>query len=379
MAGSYKAGSSKDSLQSSAAPKRLRNHWLLGSASAVLIGTIVSACSGMDQTASTSGAHSEAVGEQTDLLSDGSPAAGASATGSNAAAGNTAAGNRVEFCYRGEQMVRPVSVYNANRSRGAYLGACDLVENRTSLGDGYVQTFIHRNSDGSLRAIGVQIDQVAMDTLPMEPVNDGATCFDQDGDGELDPHMECSGGHERVLFFPKVDGLPISWIMFNWQSMGHAPMNVFDKAHFDLHYFIQDYISRNFIRTGPCGTQVNCDDFDKAMRDIPAPFFPVGFENVGGVAGRMGNHLVNKSEAPFNGEPFTQAFAYGEYDAHLSFFEPVVGTDYLKTRPNTCGAIKPPPAVELSGLYPKKYCSRFRADRGDYIMTLEDFEYRAAP
>jgi len=285
----------------------------------------------------------------------------------------------VLFCLQDHEAQIPESVAQSLVKVGGYHGPCDHVENRASLGDGYVQSIMHWNDDNSPRALGIEIDQAAMDSLPTE-LNDGNTCWDLNGDGITDPNTECASGHERVLFYPKRSDLPFKWIMFNWQPKGHAPVKVFDKPHFDLHFFIQDYISRNFIRTGPCGTFTNCMDYDKAMINIPAPFWPVGYKNLGGVAGRMGNHLVNTDDSIFHGVPFTQAFAFGQYDGKMSYFEPVIAITFLQTKPTeVCDTIPLPPAMQLSGYYPTKYCTRYRADRNDYTMTLEGFEYRTAP
>jgi hypothetical protein len=263
---------------------------------------------------------------------------------------------------------------------GAYRGPCDLMENRVSFGDGYVQTIVHKNPDGSLKAIGVTVDQAAMDTLPMVPTNDGQTCWDKNGDGTTDPEKECNGGHERVLWFPKIKDMPFQWIMFNWQGRGHGPLGAFDKGHFDLHFFMQDFVARNFIRTGPCGVYTDCNDYAKAIKDPPAPFYPLGFENQKGVSGRMGNHLADIAEPPFTaGSTFTQAFVYGAYDGHLTYFETVVEGNFIKSKPDECRPIKAPPAMEVSALYPTQYCTRYRADKGDYLMTFEDFEFRNAP
>jgi hypothetical protein len=286
---------------------------------------------------------------------------------------------RFEMCVKGEVQEVDEHAAEALAKEGAYRGPCDRMENRVSFGDGYVQTFVHLNADGTLRTLGVQVDQAAMDTLPSVPTNDGQTCWDKNGDGTTDAETECNGGHERVLWFPKLKDVPFKWVMFNYQAKGHGPVHVFDRGHFDMHFFIQDFVARNFIRLGPCGVFTNCDDYARAMKDIPAPFWPVGFENQGGVSGRMGNHLADTSEAPFNGLPFTQAFVYGQYDGHLTYFESVVAVDFARSRPDECKPIKAPPAMEISGWYPRKYCTHYRPDRGDYTMTLEDFEFRSAP
>jgi hypothetical protein len=256
-----------------------------------------------------------------------------------------------------------------------------ILENRVSLGNGYVQTVYSHSASGAPTMIGVTVDEAAMQSLPANPVNDGNTCFDTDGDGSIDPATECKGGHERVLWFPKLKGLPFQWMMFNWQPLGHGPAHVFDKPHFDLHYFIQDYYSRNAIRTGPCGAVLmNCDDHKKAILPVPDPFNPPGF-GMPGDAGRMGNHIADLNAPPVNGGPFTQAFVYGTYNAHISFWETVVSTGWLAaTKPQRdCIDLKQASQVELSGYYPRKSCVSYREGSRDYLMTLEDFSYRSAP
>lgn len=256
-----------------------------------------------------------------------------------------------------------------------------IVENRLSLGNGYVQSVYSRDADGAPKMIGITVDEAAAQSLPTKPVSDGNTCYDVDGNGSVDPATECKSGHERVLWFPKLKGLPFQWMMFNWQPSGHGPAHVFDKPHFDLHFFIQDYYARNAIRTGPCGAVlVNCDDHKKAMLPVPEPFYPQGF-GMPGDAGRMGNHIADLNAPPVNGGPFTQAFVYGTYNAHISFWETVFNTEWLTpTKPNRdCIALKQAPEVELSGYYPRKSCVSYRPGQHDYLMTLEDFVHRSAP
>lgn len=288
-------------------------------------------------------------------------------------------GGDVQACIGNENKLVSEKELSKKVKEGAYRGPCDEMENRVSFGDGYVQTVVHKNPDGSLKAIGVTVDQAAMDTLPMVPTNDGQTCWDKNGDGTTDPERECNGGHERVLWFPKMKDVPFKWIMFNWQGRGHGPIGAFDKGHFDLHYFMQEFVDRNFIRTGPCGVYTDCNDYEKAIKDPPAPFYPTGFENQRGVSGRMGNHLADVSESPFDGTPFTQAFVYGAYNGHITYFESVVEGSFAKSKPDECKTVKAPPAMEVSGWYPKLYCTRYRPDKGDYLFSLEDFEFRTAP
>jgi hypothetical protein len=50
------------------------------------------------------------------------------------------------------------------------------------------------------------------------------------------------------------------------------------------------------------------------------------------MAANMGNHLIDFTAPEFNGEPFTHTYIWGAYGGSLIFFEPMVTTDFLKTR-----------------------------------------------
>ncbi|MFF4097178.1 hypothetical protein ACFYYY_25935 [Streptomyces sp. NPDC001834] len=250
--------------------------------------------------------------------------------------------------------------------------------NQVSLGDGFVQTLYATDGANHPKVLAVKIDAAAVNSLPTTPTHDGQTCFDKDGDG-IGLETDCASGHERNLWFPKLPGLPFKWLMFNWQRNGHGPTHVFDKPHFDFHFFIQDFTERNKIRTGPCNLVINCDDEATAMKPVPSQYMPAGW-GMPGAAGRMGNHIVNPNAAPANGDPFTQAFAYGTWDGHVTYWEPVVNRDWVvATKPaKACQPITQAPEVELSGYYPTQMCTRY-SSAGDVTFTMEDFVQRTAP
>lgn len=250
--------------------------------------------------------------------------------------------------------------------------------NRVSLGDGFVETLYAADDENRPEAVAVRLTGAAAKSLPKTPLHDGQTCFDTDGDG-IDLEKDCASGHERVLWLPKLKGLPFKWLMFNWQIVGHGPPHVFDQPHYDLHFFLQDFSKRNQIRTGSCHLVINCDDDATAKKPVPAPYGPEGF-GLPGAAGRMGNHLVDPEAAPANGEPFTQAFAYGTWDGHISFWEPVVNQVWFnETKPQQeCAPIPQTPEVEVSGYYPTEMCSDY-GDDGGMTFTLQKFEKRTAP
>jgi len=251
--------------------------------------------------------------------------------------------------------------------------------NRVSLGEGFIETLYRMNRRGSLKSLAIRVDGAAMRSLPTELPHDGATCFDTDGDG-IDLLNDCRSGHERVLWFPQVGGSPFKWLMFNWQPVGHGPPHVFEDPHFDLHLFIQNLPSRNTIRTGPCRVVINCDDDVTAKKIVADGYIPEGW-GLPGAAGRMGNHLIDPNAAPANGGPFDQAFAFGTWDGHVSFWEPVINVDWVKqldANETECRPIPQPPEVELSGTYPSRMCTQHQWD-GTVVTVLDKFYWRAAP
>ncbi|WP_157878600.1 hypothetical protein [Streptomyces chattanoogensis] len=250
--------------------------------------------------------------------------------------------------------------------------------NKVALGNGSVETLYAADDAKHPKVLAVRVNAAAMNSLPTTPMHDGQTCFDKAGDG-ISLDTDCASGHERDLWFPKLNGLPFKWLMFNWQIHGHGPTHVFDQPHFDFHFFLQDFSERNKIRTGSCNLVINCDDEATAKKTVPAPYAPEGW-GMPGAAGRMGNHIIDPNAAPANGDPFTQAFAYGTWDGHISFWEAVVNKDWAaQTKPaEACRPIPQTPEVEVSGYYPTQMCTRYGSN-GDLTFTFEKFLARTAP
>ena len=218
-------------------------------------------------------------------------------TVANSRAGNEA---RVAVCHvsgRGSRTlyVSPKSVQR-HLDHGDYLGVCAVYRDHTTLGDGFVRTYAQINEDDTPYAIGVEFSDSLFTNLPVDPPADGYNCWDADGDGEYSHahgHEECVGGHSRVLFLPKqLKNTPFKWVLLNWNKDGHGPEGVYTFPHFDFHFYILDYVDRNYIRPGPCARLMHCDDLQRALKPLPPEFMPEGYTNVGSAEMRMGNHLV---------------------------------------------------------------------------------------
>jgi hypothetical protein len=252
----------------------------------------------------------------------------------------------------------------------------------SALGGGTVASYADVDASGSVQAIGVLFSGAALDGLPTAP-SDGHHCFDVNKDDSIDPEHECSGSHETVLPLPsdaarKAD-LPFKWAMLNWNPHGHIPPGIYDKPHFDVHFYI-DPIEKVFaIETGPCGPEhVRCDLFARARQPLPANYMHADFKDVEAVAPAMGNHLVDPTAPEFRGVPFTRTWIYGANEGRVTFYEEMVTLAYMKSQPDTCYPIKTAAAVAVAGRYPTKSCIRYAKDKAEYTVSLEGFELRQA-
>lgn len=251
-----------------------------------------------------------------------------------------------------------------------------------TLGSGTVASYADFDATGAVQAIGVVFSGGALDNLPAAP-SDGHHCFDVNKDGSLDLERECPGGHERVLAFPseasRRTDLPFKWALLNWNPHGHIPPGIYDKAHFDVHFYIDTIENVFAIEPGPCGPErVRCDLFARARLPVPANYMHPDFKDVEAVAPAMGNHLVDLTASEFRGVPFTRTWIYGTYEGRVTFYEEMVTLAYMKSQPDACYPIKTAAAVAIAGRYPSKSCIRYAKEKGEYTVSLEGFELRQA-
>jgi len=248
------------------------------------------------------------------------------------------------------------------------------------LGNGTVRTYAEI---GRLRpvAVGVVLTRRALDELPTA-MTDRHHCYDKNGNGRIEEMTECAGGHEHVLGLPAalrlLPGMPLEWALLNWEPMGHGPAHIYDKPHFDVHFYLRPKAERDAIRPGPCGLVINCEDFATATEPVPAAYLPAGHGNKNLAEVAMGNHLPDLGSGELHGAPFTRTFVYGAYDARLTFLEPMVTLATLRqtedgTAGEECAGIKQPQAWEQPGWYPQRYCVRYQPDREEFTVSLEDF------
>jgi hypothetical protein len=203
-------------------------------------------------------------------------------------------------------------------------------------------------------------------------------CFDLDGNGRYTGH-ECMGDEERILELPAgtSTALPFSWIMINWNPAGHHN-TPYAQPHFDFHFYLADRTEIEAIAPGRCGEMVDCEDFKRGSVPVPARYLPSGYIDVGAVAPRMGNHLLDSQSPELKDSlPFTSTFIFGAYQGDVTFWEPMITLEFLQKTHDACLAIRQPDAFREAGYYPSQYCVR-QDRRGQRTVSLERFRYSDA-
>lgn len=268
----------------------------------------------------------------------------------------------------------------------SYRGPCAEYGESAELGEGEITAYAQSVGRRPV-AVGMVMSEASFEGLPHDPPTQGLWCYDKDEDGHTDPMEECTGGYEKKLDLPqafrdRVD-TPFTYVLNNWNPHGHIPLGVYDKPHYDVHFYMNDNAERLAIRPGPCPQLVHCDDYPKGKRLPADQYLPPDFEDLDAVEPGMGNHLVDPTAPEFNGEPFRHTWIYGVWDGAFTFYEPMITKEHLDglrggSVESGCHEFKQPGAWQRSGWYPTTYCLRYRDNRQEVTVSLEDFEYRRA-
>ena len=241
----------------------------------------------------------------------------------------------------------PASVFGTDDNLKTYYGKPQ------AFGDGAVVTYVTVDRSRVPVALGIEIPAKSLGSLP-------------------------ASAQELIFEFPnEASSTPFRFMDLGWNPQGHPPVGTYTVPHLDVHFYLQTLQERNSIDPGPC-EGLDCADYKRAVRDVPAQYVPQDYRNVGAVAPRMGNHLIDPASGEFNHQPFTRTFLYGAYDGKITFYEPMLSLHYLQSQPNEYLDLKLPAAYAQAGYYPTRYSVRYDAAKGVYRIALERFVYHAA-
>jgi hypothetical protein len=211
-----------------------------------------------------------------------------------------------------------------------------------TFGNGTAQAFVTLDGQGDPTSLGAILSESVLSNLP--------TTFT-----------------EVILALPAEGAdTPFNFVRVSFGPAGHPPPGIYDKPHFDLHFFL--ITEQEVAAVGPSDPNFQ----QKATQTPAAAFIPPDYvpDLVGGIPGH-GQHWTDPTSPEFQGQPFTATFIYGFYEGRVIHLEPMATSAFLLTRPNFTAAIKLPASFAEPGLYPTSYSVRFDATAGGYIIALE--------
>ena len=215
-----------------------------------------------------------------------------------------------------------------------------------SLGKGTARSWVTLDREGKPTAIGLTFSESALKTAPME----------------IPQGQE---GIELTLPLPsEASATAFNHIGFGWNPHGHPPKNIYDVAHFDVHFYTISPEERQKITA-------QGDDLARCYKTPSPDYIPAGYilPPETAVPG-MGAHWINPNAGELNGQPFTKTFLFGNYNGQIIFYEPMITRSFFETKTNITEFIKLPQKYEKPGYYPTKYSVRYDADTKEYTVAL---------
>ncbi|MCK6693515.1 MAG: hypothetical protein L6Q97_15645, partial [Thermoanaerobaculia bacterium] len=170
------------------------------------------------------------------------------------------------------------------------------------------------------------------------------------------------------LDFPTTDNeTPFLHLYAGFNPHGHEPMGIYDKPHFDFHFYTTSEAER--LAISPVDTV-------KGAKPLPAGEVPATYFNAGLVP-EMGSHWIDGTAPELNGGTFTETFIFGSFDGKMTFYEPMITKAFIEAKQNFTKNI---PAVTAFGkagkYYPTKFGFRHDEAAKTYQFFVSDFVKR---
>jgi hypothetical protein len=215
---------------------------------------------------------------------------------------------------------------------------------KVQIGNGNAQSYI-KIYHGNPKEIGVIIEENALINLPEHEMQ------------------------EFIIPMPEdIDVKPYKHIILDWNPHGHEPDGIYDKPHFDIHFY---FISQNERATITCLNE----DLPICMQTPLSEFQVSDYAPTPAGVPAMGWHWVDLLSPEFNGGIFTRTFIYGYYAGIPIFIEPMVTLEFLKSKIESELKIRRPTIFPYAGGYfPEEYKIKYDRKHKFHKIILKEFK-----
>jgi hypothetical protein len=178
---------------------------------------------------------------------------------------------------------------------------------------------------------------------------------------------------EYLLELPEqASSTPFKFLELDWNPAGHEPPGIYDRPHFDFHFYTISQAERDAIDPAD-------PHFVHKAEHLPRPeLLPASYITPPPITAipRMGVHWVSSHAEELHGKPFTQTFLHGSWNGRMIFFEPMITRAFLEGKPDVSFPISAAQCYEPAGLYPTTYSIRYDGKSRTYRVALKDFVTR---
>lgn len=252
------------------------------------------------------------------------------------------------------------------------------------VGNGFVRTYVlFDEKDATVpREVGVAMDEWVMEGLPA-PNKHAMT-----GHSEHE-HVD---NHVYLLTLPEKSGLPFQFVELDWNPGGHEPPGIYDKPHFDFHFYTVPQEDRAAVVPTDPDFQKKADMLPPeaerppqyivgAPPGTPAPGVPLMGVHWVDVRSPELQQMLGKPEAF---QPFTKTFIYGSWEGKFTFLEPMITREYIMSKRAAKDAADRNEVVPIStaksyrpaGYYPSAYRIAWDEESKEYRIALTQLAWR---
>ena len=220
------------------------------------------------------------------------------------------------------------------------------VGEESAFASGKARTYVTNDENGDPLEVGMVIDEAAFNSLKSSTT-----------DAYLS--LEYPKQAERTTFKHQFMG---------YAPHGHEPAMVYDKPHFDFHYYTTSESEREAITP-----------FDTVKANIfpAADYFPPAYFQVGLVP-TMGVHWLDGTSPELTpGGTFTETFIWGSFNGKVTFWEPMITYQFISDNKTFEKDLRQPAKYEVAGkFYPTKQGFTHDEAKKEYRFYLKSFVKR---
>ena len=155
----------------------------------------------------------------------------------------------------------------------------------------------------------------------------------------------------------------LNHVEMHWNPSGHEPGRYENIPHFDLHYYA---VPESEVRAIAPGR----DPAAPATNQVPDGYLYPGQD---ALVPQMGVHAVSKAEFAPGAPPFSASMILGYYNGRMTFVEPMITQELLKSRKTISLPIARPAVLGRATRYPTRFTGTYDARAGAYQLVLSDF------